>query len=65
MIIVLGFIFGTIGFGFFMYGKKQQKFISLGVGIALMGFPYFVKSVILSLIIGAVLIAVPFFIREY
>ena len=58
-----GLIFGSIGLGFFIYGKRQQAPIPLVCGIALMIFPYFISSTLLLVIIGAALMAIPYFIR--
>jgi len=35
-----GLLFGSISLGFFVYGKKQQKFVPFLCGLALMAFPY-------------------------
>jgi hypothetical protein len=59
-----GFIFGTIGMGFFIYGKKQQKLTPLLVGIGLMVFPYFITDPLSIVLIGGVLMAVPYFYRD-
>ncbi|MDB6057721.1 MAG: hypothetical protein JWO95_1565 [Verrucomicrobiales bacterium] len=37
-------IWGTIGFGFFIYGKKQSAFIPMLSGLALIGISYFIAS---------------------
>lgn len=58
-----GLIFGAIGLGFFVYGKKQRAVIPLLCGIALLVFPYFVASTLLLVLIGLVLIAIPYFVR--
>jgi hypothetical protein len=59
-----GLIFGSIGFGYFLYGKKQGSAVPLACGIALMVYPYFVGSSALAMIgIGVVLIAIPYFVR--
>ena len=34
----------TVGFGFFIYGKKQLRIPHLVVGLALMVYPYFIAS---------------------
>jgi hypothetical protein len=62
--LLWGLLYGSIGLGFFVYGRKQRAPIPLLYGIALMVFPYFVTSVPLLVIIGAVLIAIPWFFRE-
>jgi hypothetical protein len=54
---------GTIGFGFFLYGKKQQRWPQLVTGLVLMIFPYFVGGVALMLaisgaVLGALMLAV-------
>jgi len=58
-----GIIFGSFGFGFFSYGKKQKAVVPMGVGIALMVFPYFVNNVYMLVVAGAALMALPYFIR--
>ncbi len=50
-------IISTIGTGVFMYGKKSGQTLALGIGLALMAFPYFISSVIASWIIAALLCA--------
>jgi hypothetical protein len=56
-------LFGSIGLGFFLYGKKQKRVVPLVCGLALMIFPYFVKGTILLVVVGIVLIAIPYFVR--
>ena len=62
--LLWGLLFGSIGMGYFMYGKKQARFAALFSGIALMVFPYFVTNWILIVLIGLVLMALPYFIRS-
>lgn len=61
--LIWGILFGSIGLGYFVYGKKQQRGAALFSGIALMTFPYFVSNIFLSLVIGIVLMALPFFVQ--
>ena len=56
-------LFGSTGFGFFWYGRKQKAPVPLICGIALMIFPYFVSNLLILVVAGAVLIAAPFFVR--
>ena len=58
-----GLLFGTLGLGYFVYGKKQRIVMPLVSGIALMVFPYFVSNVFLLVIVGAALLALPFLFR--
>lgn len=56
-------LFGTIGLGFFTYGKKQNAVVPLFTGIALFLFPYFIPNVYILVIVGVVLVALPYFVR--
>ena len=62
-LLIWAIVFGAIGLGFFTYGKRQRAIVPLLTGIALMVFPYFISNVYLLLLIGAVLMAVPYFAR--
>ena len=57
-----GLLFGSIGLGFFVYGRKQRAIVPLLCGIALMVFPYFVSGTAWLIIIGVVLVAIPRFV---
>ena len=57
-------LFGVVGLAYFVYGKKQNLFIPLFCGIALMAYPYFVANVVLLVIIGVVVAALPYFFRD-
>ena len=61
--LLWGLLFGSVGLGFFLYGKKQQAVVPLLCGLALMVFPYFVSNTILLVAIGFALIALPYFVR--
>lgn len=41
-VLFLNIVIGSIGMALFVYGKKQSRFPQLGVGLALMVFPYFI-----------------------
>ena len=41
-----------IGFGVFVYGKKQQSWPHLIAGLALLVYPYFVESIAALAVIG-------------
>ncbi len=61
---ILGLVFGIIGLGYFSYAKRQKSVMLLLVAVSLFLFPYFVSNVILLLIIGAVLVLLPFILRN-
>lgn len=62
--LLWGVLFGSIGAGFVVYGKKQQRLVPLLCGLGLMVFPYFVSNTALLVAIGAALVVVPFVIKE-
>lgn len=59
--LLWGVVFGSVGLAYFVYGKKQQRFVPLLCGIALMAFPYFISNTVLLVVVGLVLSAVPYF----
>jgi len=61
--LIWGMLFGAIGLGYFMYGKKQKAVIPLSTGIALFIFPYFISNIYMLLIVGTTLVALPYFVR--
>ena len=50
--LMWGIIFGSIGLGFFVYGKKQKAIIPILSGIGLMVFPYFVSNIYVMILTG-------------
>jgi hypothetical protein len=63
MTLLLSLLFGSIGFGFFLYGKKQGRPVPLFCGIILMVFPYFVSNRFAMAGIGTAIIFVAYFVR--
>lgn len=61
--MMLAVIFGAIGMGFAMYGKKTQNYFFLLVGIVEMVYPYASPNPWVTLIIGIILTAMPFIIK--
>ena len=61
--LIWGMVFGSIGLGFFIYGKKQKAIVPLITGIALFIFPYFISDITLLVIVGAILVVLPYFVR--
>jgi hypothetical protein len=61
--LLWGLLFGSIGLGFLIYGRKQRAVVPLVCGLALMVFPYFVANTILLVVIGVALMAIPYFLR--
>lgn len=61
--LLWGLLFGSVGLGYFIYGKNQKALVPALCGAALMIFPYFVSSIWLMVVVGAGLMALPFFVR--
>jgi len=62
--LIAGILFGSIGFGAFIYGKKQSSFKTTMIAIGLMAYPYFVSNAVILYIIGIVLTAALFIFRD-
>ena len=61
--LIWGILFGAIGVGYFIYGKRQAMMVPLVCGIALIVYPWFVSGAILTVVVGVALMAVPYFVR--
>jgi hypothetical protein len=61
--LLWGVIFGSIGLGFFVYGRRQRAVVPLICGVALVVLPYLVSNTLLLVGIGIVLMAIPYFYR--
>lgn len=58
--IIAMIVFSIIGMGYLAYGKKSQQLLMVICGIGLMGYPYFIDGTLYIILIGLVLIALPF-----
>jgi len=61
--LVWSVLFGAIGIGFCLYGRRQKQLVPWISGVALMVVPYFVDSATAIVALGAGFIALPFFVR--
>ncbi|MHB8534854.1 MAG: hypothetical protein ACYDBW_05345 [Sulfuricaulis sp.] len=57
-------LFGAIGMGAFLFGKKSFRWQPMVLGVALMGYPYFVSRTWLLYVIGSALCLGLFILRE-
>lgn len=57
--IVLGLVFGAIGFAYFRYGKKRSNMVIRYSGLAMMVYPYFVANTFAAIAVGLLLMALP------
>jgi len=64
MTLLWGLLFGSIGVGFVMYGRKQRAPAALVCGIGLMVIPYLVSNTFLLVALGVALTAGPYFAQN-
>lgn len=62
--LAAGFIFGSIGFVAFRYGKRMSLWKPMVCGLALMIFPYFVANTLLLFVCGIIGSGLLFFLRD-
>ncbi len=59
----IGLVTGLFGMAYIVYGRKTQTWMPIFAGIALCVYPYCVENLWVSILIGLVLIALPFLLR--
>ena len=59
-----GLLFGCIGLGAFIYGKRQSSWKAMAIGVVLMAYPYFVPSTTAMYACGLVLTVALFVFRD-
>ncbi len=62
--IYWGLLFGSIGLGFFIYGKRQKKFVPLLCGIGFIAVPYFISNTLILIVSGIAITALAYFVRQ-
>ncbi|MHC4848772.1 MAG: hypothetical protein ACYTEG_09990 [Planctomycetota bacterium] len=62
--LFLHLLFGSIGVGFFIYGKKQRRLVPWLSGIGLCVLPYIVSNLYAAVLVGVVLAALPWLFRN-
>lgn len=53
--ILAGLVFGTIGFGALVYGRKLELWQPVAIGVVMMVYPYFIPGALWSWGIGIAL----------
>jgi hypothetical protein len=61
--IVWSVLFGAIGLGYFIYGRKQNRIVALLSGIGLMVAPYFIDGASLIVAVCVAMMILPYFVR--
>jgi hypothetical protein len=55
--IFLSLLISGVGTGFFIYGKKQSRYPHLVAGLLLIGYTYFVESLVGLVVIAVAILA--------
>lgn len=58
--LMLSILFGSIGSGMLIYGKKQMALVPAAAGVALLVVPYVLPGPVSLLVVGLGLTALPF-----
>ncbi|QPN60985.1 hypothetical protein H8F24_06585 [Synechococcus sp. CBW1002] len=62
--LMLSLMLGFVGMAYVLYGRKQDALVPLVSGILLMIVPFFLPGVLPQLIVGLLLIALPFLVQR-
>jgi uncharacterized membrane protein HdeD (DUF308 family) len=58
-------IWGSVGVGYFIYGKRQQSFVPMIGGVLMIAASYFVSSAwVMSLVCLGLVVAVYFLLKQ-
>ncbi len=63
-VLLWAVLFGSIGTGYFVYGKRQSALVPLLCGLALIVLPWIVDGSWTLAIVGLLLVALPFVLRN-
>jgi len=61
--LIWAVLFGAVGMGYFVYGRRQRAVVPFICGISLFIFPYFTPNVYVLVLTGIVISSIPYFIR--
>ncbi len=56
-------LFGSIGIGYLIYGRRQRRMVAWLAGLCLIGFPYIVEGTWTTVMVGVALLAAPALIK--
>jgi len=62
--LVASLIWGSVGLGFFIYGKKQQSMVPLFGGLLIMGTTYFIESALYMSLASITLLAGVYWLKK-
>jgi hypothetical protein len=62
--LLASLLWGSIGFGYCIYGKRQQQWVPMTGGIVMIAASYFFSALIMSLVCIAVMVAVYWLLKN-
>ena len=62
-VLIWGTLFGGIGIGYFIYGKKQKHPVAFFTGVSLFVIPYFIDDILLLFVAALALMVLPFVVK--
>ena len=62
--LVASLIWGSVGMGFFIYGKKQQSIVPMFGGLLVIGVSYFIESALYMSLAALALIAGIYWLKK-
>ena len=62
--LVASLIWGSVGLGFFIYGKKQQSIVPLFGGLLIIGVSYFIDSALYMSLAAIALLGVIYWLKK-
>ena len=62
--LILSTLFGAIGLGYFVYGKRSGALVPLVCGVLLMSVPYFIFNSMALVAVCTTIAVVPYFFRR-
>jgi hypothetical protein len=62
--LYLALLFGSLGAGYCVYGRRQRALVPFVCGLALIVVPYFIANTLALTAAGALVAAVPFFLKS-
>ncbi|MDX1492158.1 MAG: hypothetical protein R3332_12815 [Pseudohongiellaceae bacterium] len=62
-VLLWSVLFASIGVGYLTYGRKQRHKMATFSGIGLLLYPYFFNSSVLIVIVGVLLMSLPYVVK--
>lgn len=61
--LMIGLIFGSIGVGYCIYGRKQSHLVAFLAGTFLIGLPYAIDSNVALIVASLIIMVLPKYIK--